>query len=149
MLQKILWPALLAAAALPLFSCEKRTDAPSDACYTGRIVALTCENGVLIDVDPRFPIGQPTARNSAGGPVALGKNVISVSNSRGISGISGISLSTNPGTQSPIGLRLYFSAQPDSVNHGLGCYVADGVRSPVPALRLSNVSTTACQPAGQ
>lgn len=146
MLKRFLLPGLLAVVALPLLSCEKDAAALSDACYTGQVVALTCENGVLIDVDTRFPIGQPTTRNSAGGPVLLGKNVISVSNSRDISGAT---LATNPGTRSIVGQRLYFSARPDSVNHGLGCFVADGVLTPVPVMQLSNISTTACVPMWQ
>lgn len=144
MLKKFLLPGLLAAAGFMALGCEKDEASPVETCYTGQIVALTCENGVLIDVDPRFPIGKPAARNSSDGLVQLGQNVISVSNSRDISGLG---LPSNPGTQSPIGRRLYFSAAPDSANYGLGCYVLDGVVHPVPTMRLSNISTTACAPA--
>lgn len=146
MFKKFLLPGLLAVVGASLPGCKKDAADLAGSCYSGRIVALTCENGVLIDVDPRFPIGKPTARNSSDGPVLLGQNVISVSNSRDISGIG---MNNNPGTQSPMGQRLYFSAAPDSANYGLGCYAADGVLHPVPTLRLSNISTTACGPAWQ
>ncbi|GAA4033684.1 hypothetical protein GCM10022409_17480 [Hymenobacter glaciei] len=130
---------------LPLLSCEKYA---GGTCYTGQIVAVTCVNGVLIDVDPRFPIGKPTSRNGGNGPVFLGRNVIAVSNSRDIT--SSVSTATVPGTlNNIIGQRLYFSAEPDSLVYGLGCYVADGVREPVPGMRLSDISTTACVPTWQ
>lgn len=146
MFTKSLFSGLLAVVGVALLGCKKDAASLTETCYTGQIVALTCVNGVLIDVDPRFPIGKPTARNSSNGPVFLGNNVIAVSNSRDISGLG---VATSPGTQSPLGTRLYFSAEPDSANYGLGCYVLDGVVNPVPAMRLSNISTTSCSPTWQ
>ena len=60
---------LLAAVASSLLSCKKDpASAPTVAvpticfpgtCYSGRVLGYDCWNGVLIQVDSRFPIGKP------------------------------------------------------------------------------------------
>ena len=144
MFAKFLLPGLLTAGTL--LGCEKAVSPPSNACYAGRVVDATCVDGVLIDVDARFPIGRPTFRRGTNGPVLLGRNVISVSNSQDLGSIG---TPSTTGGLSTVGQRLYFGAEPDSAARGPRCFAADGVLNAVPVMQLRNISTTACVPTRQ
>lgn len=110
--------------------CPGPTPAPH--CVSGTLVALTCMDGPLINVDARYRIGAPGVLANG---QQLGPNVIAVVNRDGLSGIDSV------------GQRVYFTYvnDPNQQWNGLCCFAADGTRQPVPHLVLSNISTTGCQ----
>ena len=135
MSHKLLSLGLLAAVASSLLSCKKDTADPQ-VCYSGKVVGMTCTNGILIEVDPAFPIGAPASRRSASGDSLLGRNLIGVVNT------------TEYGRLATVGLTLHFNAvnDPNRQDSGVRCLAADGVNGRVPRLVLSNVGTAACGP---
>ena len=121
--------SLAVGAALLLSGCEKtdRALTPWPACYSGVVLRDRCWDGVLIQVDRRFSIGQPSTL-----PDSLGNsNVIAAVNSLGTLAVRGqrISFTCNnyPTRQAP--LRF--------------C-TTDQAALPIPHLVLSNVSATPC-----
>jgi hypothetical protein len=138
--------ALAILSPLALAGCDRKhchDPQPEPACYAGTIVGSTCMDGVLIDVDPRYPIGSPALLPRYGRPdTLLGANVIAVVNSSALSGHLPIPAPGQPGQQ------LHFTAinDPNQQWNGLCCFANDGVKTPIPRLVLSNLSTTPCQP---
>ncbi len=117
-------------------------------CYSGVVVGGTCTDGLLIDVDPAYPIGAPALlprarfKAQASGDSLLGRNVVAVVNSS--------ELLNAPGKLFTQNSRLYFTYVNDPKRqwNGWECLVFDGVTSSIPHLVLSNVSATACAPVG-
>ena len=129
MLRKILSPGLAVAAISLLAGCDKATNAnnPRPACYSGVVLRDRCWDGVLIQVDRHFPIGQPSTI-----PDSLGNtNVIAAVNSLGALAVRGQRVSftytNDPARQAP--LRF--------------C-TTDQSSLPIPHLVLSNISATPC-----
>ena len=118
--------ALLAGA---FFGCKK-DGVPQPTCYAGTVVATTCMLGVLVDVDPAYPIGARAA--SVYGNRFLGNNVVSVANSGALQSLG------------RVGQRLHFTYTSAQTNPGMACLAADGTTTPVPIVALSNVSTIPC-----
>jgi hypothetical protein len=59
---RYLFPAL--ALLLPLtltgcISCEGDDNTPAPECYSGTVVGSACMDGLLVEVDSRYPIGKP------------------------------------------------------------------------------------------
>ena len=144
MSHKLLSLGLLAVVASSLLSCKKESDDagkpigcfPAPICYSGRVVASTCMDGMLIEVNPAFPIGAPATIRRASGDSLLGRNLIAVVNT------------SDFGRINSVGLTLHFTAvnDPNRQYSGVRCLAADGVQGSVPRLVLSNVGTTACGP---
>ena len=138
MLRKFLSLGLVVLATSSFLGCKK--DAPAaPPCYAGRVVAVTCTDGMLIDVDTAYPIGaRHTVRESspAASPTVLGNNVVAVVNT------------SDYGRLATVGLTLHFNAvnDPNRQSNELQCYFFDGVQGAVPRLVLRNVATTACHP---
>jgi hypothetical protein len=123
---------VLVLAAGTLAGCHKKCQDPQPGCVSGIIVANTCVDGPLINVDARYHIGAPGVL--AGGQ-QLGRNVIAVVNRDVLGRIDSI------------GQRVYFTytSDPDRQWNGMCCFAFDGTQQPVPHLVLSNVSATGCQ----
>lgn len=123
---------LAALLAGSLLGCKKDA-ALRPNCFSGTVVANTCMQGVLIDVDPAYPIGAPAV--SMAGNRFLGNNVVAVSRSASLQNISNV------------GQRLYFNytnaPAPDN-SLVICCLAADGTTTPVPEVALTNVSTVSC-----
>ncbi|WP_345126239.1 hypothetical protein [Hymenobacter antarcticus] len=136
MSHKLLSLGLLAVVAGSLLSCKKDADVSPAVCYSGRVVAYTCMDGMLIEVTSAFPIGAPATIRGASGDSLLGRNLIAVVNT------------SDYGRMNSVGLTLHFTAvnDPNRQHSGFTCLAADGVKGPVPRLVLSNVGTTACGP---
>jgi hypothetical protein len=143
MSHKLLPLGVLALVASTLLSCKKDTAVspttcfPGSVCYSGKVVGLTCMDGMLIEVDPAYPIGAPASRHDAGSDSPLlGRNLIAVVNTQ------------EYGRLATVGLTLHFNAvnDPNRQDSGVRCLAADGVRGPVPRLVLSNVGTASCAP---
>ena len=121
--------------------CQKQKSAP---CLSGTILAGSCVDGMLIEVDPAFPIGAPTLRataefrRNAPGDTLIGNNVIAIVNSSEFSQILNRPLA---------GHRVYFTYEDDPNRrwNGLMCQRFDGVKGPIPHLLLRNVSLTSCE----
>ncbi|WP_345237810.1 hypothetical protein [Hymenobacter saemangeumensis] len=131
-----LLPAALLLAACTLPGCESGCD-PTPECLSGTVVGSTCMDGLLIDVDPRYRIGGNAVLPRHGRPdTLLGRNVIAV--------VNGDALASLP--YPAVGQRLYFTYvnDPDRQWNGLCCFANDGVKTNIPHLLLSNVSTTGC-----
>ena len=144
MLHKSITLALAVLATGTLAGCKKGNPQPATECYSGRVVAATCVDGVLIDVDPAYAIGAPAFAPSEGGEVLLGRNVIAVINSQALNSMG---QAGDPGSLSSIGQRLYFNtAVGDSTHQGPRCRAAGGMRGAFPRVALINISTTGCQP---
>ncbi|MDO7848450.1 hypothetical protein Q5H92_18940 [Hymenobacter sp. M29] len=120
---------LAALLAVSLLGCSKDS-APHPKCYSGTVVATTCMLGVLIEVDPAYPIGAPAV--SAYGNQFLGNNVVSVANSGSLQNLG------------RVGQRLHFTYTSAQTNSGMVCLAADGTTTPVPIVTLNNVSTLSC-----
>ena len=130
MLRNTFFFCLAALTAGSFFGCKKDRTAPEPSCYSGKVVATTCMMGILIDVDPAYPIG--ARAESMMGNRFFGNNVIAVANP------------TSLGTSSQVGQVLYFTYKTASAPAGAACLAADGPTTPVPILALSNVSTVSC-----
>ncbi|MBO2010642.1 hypothetical protein [Hymenobacter negativus] len=129
---KLLSLSLAVLTTSTFCGCKKDTAAPP--CYAGKVVGLTCFDGMLINVDPAYRIGVRATRNDSAHSV-LGTNVISVVNTM------------DYGRLATVGLTLHFNAvnDPNRQHSGLQCFAADGVQGGVPRLVLGNVSTMGCQ----
>lgn len=141
MSHKLLSLGLLAVVASSLLSCKKESDDAGKpincfptVCYSGRVVAFTCMDGMLIEVNSALPIGAPATIRRASGDSLLGRNLIAVVNTMDF------------GRMNTVGLTLHFTAinDPNRQDSGVRCLAADGVKGRVPRLVLSNVGTTAC-----
>ena len=133
---------LLAAVASSLLSCKKDPAiAPTVAvpticfpgtCYSGRVLGYDCWNGVLIQVDSRFPIGKPLPAQLS--PDSLGDdNVIAAVNRLG-------SLATR-------GQRLYFTFENDPARQSPDSpclHMSATIVLPIPHVVLRNVGPSAC-----
>lgn len=138
MLHKFFRLAVATVAAVAVLSCKKECPSPP-ACYAGIVVARTCTEGVLIDVDPTYAIGAPAViAQSGGGNKRVGNNVISVVNTADLRQVTGV------------GQRLYFTYKNDpnrqhySPGPAMCCFANDGSKTPIPHLVLSNLSMTGC-----
>jgi hypothetical protein len=122
---------LLALAAGTLASCHKKCQDPQPGCVGGTIVAFTCMDGPLINVDARYRIGAPGVLFNGR---RVGNNVIAVVNADAL---------VRPDS---VGQRVYFTYvnDPSRQSAGMMCLAADGTQQPVPHLVLSNVSATGC-----
>ncbi|MEL5995046.1 hypothetical protein [Hymenobacter segetis] len=118
---------LAALTAGSLLGCKKDCAKPQPDCYNGTVVATTCMLGVLVDVDPAYPIGARAV--SVYGNRFLGNNVVAVANSASLGNL---------------GHRLYFTYTKASTGPGMACLAADGTTTPVPFVTLSNLSTVSC-----
>lgn len=121
---------LLALAVGTLAGCHKKCD-PQPGCVGGTIVAFTCVDGPLINVDARYRIGAPGVLVNGR---QVGNNVIAVVNRDGLGRIDSV------------GQRVYFTYENDPTQqwNGVCCFAADGVQQPVPHLVLNNISATSC-----
>jgi hypothetical protein len=120
---------LAALVSGSFLGCKK--DSPSlPDCYSGTVVANTCRLGVLLNVDPAYPIGVPAT--SVISSRFLGNNVVSVANSGDLQNLNNV------------GQRLHFTYSSAQTNRGMMCLAADGTTTPVPIVTLSNVSTVSC-----
>ena len=89
--------------------------------------------GILIDVDPAYPIGAPATLMPSNRFV--GNNVIAVANPADLRNL------TQPGQQ------LHFTYTVATAPSPMACLAADGPTTPVPIMTLSNISTTDCDSA--
>ncbi|MBF9142574.1 hypothetical protein [Hymenobacter properus] len=121
---------LAALLAGTLLGCKKHCADPQPACYSGAVVASTCMLGMLVDVDPAYPIGAKAY--SVYGNRFLGNNVVAVSNTGSLPRLN------------RVGQRLHFTYTSAQTNPGMVCLAADGTTTPVPFVTLSNVSTLSC-----
>ena len=125
-LRRISSLSLALGATFLLSDCKKATS-PRPACFSGVVLRDRCWDGVLIQVDSAFPIGQPIAIADSLGNT----NVIAAVNSLNALGVRGQRISftytNDPGWQAP--LRF--------------C-TADQTSLPIPHFILSNVSATLC-----
>lgn len=135
----------MAAVASALLSCKK--DPAHDpavavpticfpgTCYSGRVLGYDCGNGVLIQVDRRFPIGKPLPAQF--GPDSLGAdNVIAAVN--------------RLGTVAARGQRLYFTFENDPVRQSPDSpctHMNATIVLPIPHVVLRNVGTSNCSAA--
>lgn len=106
---------------------------PQLPCYSGVVLRDRCWDGVLIQVDSQFPIGESIQAYTV--PDSLGNtNVIAANNSLG--------------TLAVRGQRIYFAYTPDDPKHEavLRPCTANEAPFPVPHVVLHNVSTAACSP---
>ena len=142
MSHRLLSLGLLAAVASALLSCKK--DPVSDptvavpttcfpgTCYSGRVLGYDCGNGVLIQVDRRFPIGKPLPAQL--GPDSLGTdNVVAAVNRLGAGAARG--------------QRLYFTFENDSARQSPDnpcMHMNATIVLPVPHVVLRNVGTSDC-----
>ncbi|GAB3582386.1 hypothetical protein [Hymenobacter daeguensis] len=120
---------LAALLAGSLLGCKKDCP-PYPSCYSGTVVATTCMLGVLVDVDPAYPIGARAV--SVYGGRFLGSNVVAVANSASL------------GRLNQPGQRLHFTYTNASAGTGMACLAADGTTTPVPFVTLGNISTVSC-----
>jgi hypothetical protein len=99
------------------------------------VVATTCMMGILIDVDPAYPIGARAV--SIMGNRFLGNNVVAVANSASL------------GNLGRVGQHLHFTytKTPAPTTSAMTCLAADGTTTPVPFVTLSNLSTVSCDSA--
>ena len=146
MMRKYL-PLALLAASCTLPGCQLDPTGcdgpPAPHCYAGRIVASTCMDGLLVEVDARYPIGATALRPGMGQPDSLlGHNVVAVVNT------SDLHSQLTP-AQCEVGQPLYFTYvnDPSRQSNGWCCFAGDGVRGNIPRLVLSNVAVTPCAPA--
>ncbi|MBH8570027.1 hypothetical protein KB206_14145 [Microvirga sp. STS02] len=123
---------LVALAAGSLLGCKKDCATPQPSCYSGTVVATTCMLGVLVDVDPAYPIGARAV--SIVGNRFLGNNVVAVANSATL------------GNLGQVGQQLHFTYTKTSAptTPTMTCLAADGTTTPVPFVTLSNISTMSC-----
>jgi hypothetical protein len=126
-------PRLLLLAAFTfgeLLGCKPDADL-HPLCYAGTVVGSSCTDGLLVDVDPAYPIGNPT---SLAGGAFLGRNVVAVN----YSALVGVGNLTT-------GQRLYFTYT-DATNQPRGtvCLAYDPVKPAVPHLVLTTASATPC-----
>ncbi|WP_305033669.1 hypothetical protein [Hymenobacter convexus] len=141
MLYRFLFMSLAGLALSTSLSCQKQKNPP---CLSGTVLRGSCVDGMLIEVDPAFPIGAPALRakvnlgRNVPGDSLIGNNVIAIVNSSEFSQILNKSFD---------GQRLYFIYEDDPNRrwNGLMCNNFDGVKSPIPHLLLRNVSTTSCE----
>ncbi|WP_201979987.1 hypothetical protein [Hymenobacter rubidus] len=122
---------LAAVVAGSFLGCKKDCTEPQPTCYSGKVVGTTCMMGILVDVDPAYPIGAPAT--AIQGNRFLGNNVIAVANSG------------NLGSLGRVGQQLHFTyttAPPSTL--AICCLVADGTTTTIPSFALSNVSTLSC-----
>jgi len=129
MLRSSLSFCLAALAAGSFLGCKKDC-APHPSCYSGTVVATTCMQGVLVNVDTVYPIG--ARAYSIYGNRFLGNNVVAVANSGSLQNLG------------RVGQRLHFTYTRAQTNTGMMCLAADGTTTPVPFVTLSNVSTVSC-----
>ncbi len=114
--------------------CKHDADAPP-MCYAGTVVGGTCVDGVLIAVDPVYPIGAPAHVWQADHHVLVGNAVAAVN----------LNTPANGGAADTVGHRLYFTYVNDpSRQQQSFCFALDRVAEPIPHLVLSNVSATPC-----
>ncbi len=100
-------------------------------CYAGTVVGSSCTDGLLVDVDPAYSIGNPTS--SAGGTF-LGRNVVAVNYST-LAGVGNLTT----------GQRLYFTyTNASNEPRGTVCLAYDPVKPAVPHLVLTTASATPC-----
>lgn len=133
MLRTFFLLGLAAAMAGAFAGCKK--DTPPPPCYAGRVVVLTCTDGLLLDVDPAYPIGAPAVLRRVSGDSIVGRNVIAVVNTTDIARLA------------TVGLTLLFNYVIDPARHSeLCCLVFDGSKTSIPHMVVSNVSTTICEP---
>lgn len=131
MLRTFILLGLAAATAGAFAGCKK--DAPPLPCYTGRVVASTCMDGLLLDVDPASPIGAPAVLARNGRDTLVGRNVVAFANNLRI------------GRLGTVGQTLHFTYIIDPAQHSeITCMAADGSKTPIPHVVASNISTTAC-----
>lgn len=140
MLHKLL-PLGLLLASCSLLGCESCGEPePEPACYAGTVVGTTCTDGLLLDVDSRYRIGAPAVRARYGLPdTLLGANVIAVVNTAELGSLAG---------NAQVGQQLHFTYvnDPNRQWNGVSCLAYDGVKTVIPRLILSNVSSTPCAP---
>ncbi|UOQ97681.1 hypothetical protein MUN81_20935 [Hymenobacter sp. 5317J-9] len=132
---------LLALAAGGLSGCDK-TDtaapssgptvcfpAPSSVCFSGVVLADRCWDGVLIQVDAQFPIGQRVAW-----PDSLGNtNVIAATNTADFNSLN------------RRGQRIYFTYNTDPTRKAtLRACTTDQIPLSVPHLVLGSISGVPC-----
>lgn len=143
MLHKSKLLALAVLATSTFAGCKKPDAPPATECYSGRVVAATCVDGVLIEVDPAYAVGAPAFAPTEHGNVLLGRNVIAVVNSQALNSMGRPGA---PGNLSSIGQRLYFNTAADGPGwSGPRCNAADGMRGNFPHVALTDISTTGCQ----
>ena len=130
MLQKTLFLSLSVLATGFFLGCKKDCTKPQPDCYSGKIVATTCMMGILVDVDPAYPIGARAV--SMMGNRFLGNNVVAVANP------------ANLGRLASVGQQLYFTYTSATTPSPMACLAADGPTTPVPIVSLHNVSATSC-----
>lgn len=138
--RKLLSLSLAVLATCLFFGCDDKADSPTPGCfpaprcYSGTVVAFTCHDGFLIQVDAQYPIGKHV-RLTTGPDSLASSNVIAAVNSLGALGVQG--------------QRVYFTCEYDA-NQQVPSWPCNAmyawVTLPVPHLVLGNVSATACGP---
>jgi hypothetical protein len=135
---RLLPPLALLLSTTVLLSCrhDRCEPAPSPPCFSGVVVGSTCTDGILIEVDGHYPIGQPVrARYFADSLYSynIGHNVVATN--------------TELGALGQPGQRISCTYSPDPAQFsGRYCLVFDGVASRVPHLVLSNVTSRPGRP---
>jgi hypothetical protein len=120
---------LLGGIGLLLTTCT--SNAPVSPCYSGVVLGETCMDGVLIQVDEKYPIGQPAVFRFTSTDSISGSNVVAAVN--------------NLGSLNKRGQRLYFTYGGDTQQPGPArpCTM-NYARLSIPHLTLTNSSATSC-----
>jgi hypothetical protein len=116
-----------------LGGCELCTD-PTTAppCYTGVVMGETCQDGVVIKVDSRYPIGKCTRLPFSATDTITYPNIIAATG-------TGLGPNLAPGT------TVYFTVDENVQYMPQMCTMQNPtIQLPVPHLGLTNVSLTAC-----
>jgi hypothetical protein len=120
---------LLGGLSLLLTTCTSK--APVSPCYSGVVLGETCMDGVLIQVDETYPIGQPAVFRFTSTDSISGNNVVAAVN--------------DLGSLNKRGQRLYFTYSGDTQQAGpaRACVMLNA-RLPIPHLALTSSSATSC-----
>lgn len=122
-------------ASLAVASCDHKKcqdPEPQPRCVAGQIIGSRCMDGLLIEVDARYPIGKPAFDMSYDS--IKGNNIIAAVNAADFPGLA-------------VGQRIYFTYHNDPQRQmpNWTCFAYDGLKTAVPHLVLSNVSATGCE----
>jgi hypothetical protein len=130
---------LLSALTLcALASCQHDADTPQ--CYAGTVLGSSCYDGVLINVDAQYPIGQPAYYGFAPGDSTrlTYQNVIGALNSNELAQFN------KPGQ------RIYFTCTGDMQGYSnFGFCNAMGIALLKHHVVLTSFSASPCGPAGR
>jgi hypothetical protein len=123
--------SLLILGLLSFSLTDCKHDADLSPCYGGTVLGETCLDGVLVQVDERYPIGKPVVYRTTSGDSLAGSNVVAIVNSLGALNVKGQHV------------YFYYAGGTDQPGPSRIC-TANTVRLAIPHVATTNVSTSAC-----